>query len=183
MALQVRKRQLRRRSIAQRQIARQRRSRILKQLSIAIGVLLFVAVAAGIAYTWYNGQKPPASAIAKPAEKKVAPKFARPTPRKDAKVGVSIQSLTSPVAPGDNASIIIRTNPEATCVIEVKYGETKSLDTGLVKKTADEFGIVNWAWTVETGTQTGKWPVTVTCKNQKNSGVVVGDLTVALPTD
>ena len=50
--------------------------------------------------------------------------------------------------------------------------------SGLVKKIADEFGVVTWAWTVPAGTPQGTWPVNVSCKNKKYSAVVSSDLVV-----
>jgi hypothetical protein len=51
-------------------------------------------------------------------------------------------------------------------------------DPGLVKKTADEYGMVSWTWGVSRSVPVGKWPVTVTCAIGKHSGVVIGDLEV-----
>jgi hypothetical protein len=91
---------------------------------------------------------------------------------------VSIQSITSPVAPGDNASIYIHTNRDSKCTITAVYNNIPSKDAGLSPKTADEYGLASWSWTVESTVPVGKWPVTVTCVWNKKIAVVVGDLIV-----
>ncbi len=150
--------------------------------NIAIGAiaLLVLLVAAGIGYTWYMGQNastnPQAFATLEEVDVKQTPEPVKADPT--AKVGASIQMLTSPVTPGSNASVMIRTNPLATCVISVEYDKVPSKDSGLIQKTADEYGMVEWAWTVEQSAPLGTWPVTMTCANQKNSAMVRGDLEV-----
>ncbi len=79
-----------------------------------------------------------------------------------------------------NASIIIRTNAGSKCVIAVVYDKTASSDSGLGSKTADEYGIASWTWTVESSVPIGKWPVKVTCVYNGRSAVVQGNLQVAL---
>ena len=91
---------------------------------------------------------------------------------------MAVQTVTSPVQPGSNASITIRTNPAAVCTISVKQAEAKMEDSGLSKKTADEFGMLSWAWTVKPTDPVGKWPINITCKNKKYSAVVVSEVLV-----
>ena len=95
------------------------------------------------------------------------------------RVGVSIQLINSPVAPGDNATLSIHTSPLVDCMVEVIYDGKKSTDSGLKPKQADEFGVVTWSWTVEKTTPEGKWPAKVTCKNKKYSGEVQATLEVS----
>jgi hypothetical protein len=107
------------------------------------------------------------------------PKTTEPAqPAPNAKEGVAVQSLTSPVAPGDNASIDIHTNRDSKCTITVVYNNIPSKDAGLTPKTADEYGLASWSWTVESTVPVGKWPVTVTCEWNKKIAVVIGDLIV-----
>jgi len=108
-------------------------------------------------------------------------KRAKPDPNNPS--SASIQMFTSSVAPGSNASITVRTNPEAKCTIKVEYNKVPSTDSGLVPKVADEYGIVSWAWTVEEEVPLGKWPVKVTCVHNKRSAVVQGDLMVVKQTN
>lgn len=145
------------------------------------GVVLFLLIIIlAIAYIWFLGQQEPTTSLIKKVPKAPsAPKLLAPhKPKPDAVVGVSVQSLTTPVTPGANASIMIRTNPEAKCTIAVIYNNVPSKDSGLVEKIADEYGMVNWTWTVPASTPVGKWPVRVTCANLKKSGFVEGKLEV-----
>lgn len=159
---------------------KKRALRYVRNISIAFGALVVLAVGAGVAYTWYMGQftTPPPALV---EESETVPTAGRITPREqaeDAPQGVSVQSLTSPIAPGENASIIIKTNPKSLCKIKVEYNKVASVDSGLFDKTSNEFGSITWAWTVEPTVPEGKWPVTVTCSRGEKSGVVVGDLVV-----
>lgn len=158
--------------------------KLVRNAAISMVALLVVFAGAGVFYVWYTGQNEDEIAVATTPVVNTARVEIKPSkPAPDAVVGLSVQSLSTPVAPGSNASIIVRTNPEAECDITVEYNKVPSKDSGLITKVADEFGIISWAWTVEESTPLGKWPVKVTCKNEKNSGVVQGDLEVAHPTD
>ena len=159
------------------------RTRVVKSIRntiISIAVLLVLIVGAGIGYTWYMGQQPvDTAAVAAPVE--AAPKpavIAAPKLAPNANVSASVQVLTSPVAPGANSSIMVKTNPGSACTIKVEYDEVASTDSGLTPKTADEFGLVNWTWTVEPTVPHGIWPVDVTCVSGEKSAVVRGDLNV-----
>jgi hypothetical protein len=145
-----------------------------------IGVLALLGGSAGLAYTWYVGNNDPVTPAVLPETKKTPlTQVATPKAKPEGPVGVSIQVLSSPVAPGGNASLTIRTRPDAACSITVTYKDQKSTDTGLIPKTADEFGTVQWTWTVESSRPVGKWPVDVTCALGEMSGYVRGDLEVA----
>jgi hypothetical protein len=141
---------------------------------MSVVVLLVLMVGAGVGYVWYMGQHPP---HVQADETSVA----KPSP--NAKESAAVQSLTSPVAPGDNASVAVRTLPDSACTITVVYDKTASKDSGLGQKTADEYGLVSWTWTVEAAVPLGKWPVTVTCAYNNKTAVVQGDLVVAKPAN
>jgi hypothetical protein len=147
---------------------------------IGVLVLLVLAVGGGVAYTWYNGQNSTVdtAAIATPVEPKPAPVIKPIKPAADANVSASVQSLTSPVKPGSNASVNVKTLAGAKCDIIVEYNKIKSKDSGLITKNADDFGIVAWAWTVESSVPYGKWPVKITCSRNDKSAVVQADLIV-----
>lgn len=162
--------------------------KFLRSTVISVVVLLVLFLGGGAVYTWYMGQNAnlDSNAIADPVESKTTPVIKHAKPAANAKVGVSLQMITSPIVPGSNTSITVRTNAGATCTIKAVYGKDKeivSTDSGLVPKIADEFGMASWAWTVEESVPLGKWPVTVTCVLGKNSGVYQADLTVANPTN
>ncbi len=86
-----------------------------------------------------------------------------PEPRSQDKLSVALVSLTSPVSPGNVASITVKTAPSAERAIVVTYKSGPSRAQGLDPKTANHDGIVSWAWIVGTQTTPGEWPVTVTC--------------------
>lgn len=156
---------------------------IIKTLISAV-ILIILAVAAGVLYTWYVGQQDNSKYIDKAKEPVVTKTTVKAPVQQaaNAKASASVQSLTSPVNPGSNAGVTVRTNPEATCKITVVYNKIASKDSGLVDKKADEYGMVDWTWTVEESVPVGKWPVTVTCSlDEKRSAVVVGDLIIELP--
>lgn len=158
-------------------------NKILKQVrnvAISIAALLVVVVSGGLAYAWYSGEQADKNlqGLDQPAAAAVQPKVEPVKISQTGTIGASVQMLTSPITPGSNASIIVRTNPLATCTVTAVYNKVPSKDSGLIPKKADDYGVVEWAWTVESSVPLGTWPVTVTCANEKNSAVVRGDLEV-----
>lgn len=148
-------------------------------------VVLVLLVAAGLAYTWWMGQQP--TVPVEQAEVAEAPRPATVQTRtvaEDAPIGVSSQLLTSPVQPGENASLTVKTNPNAECAVTVTYGKAgdisaQSTDSGLRPRVADAYGMTTWTWTVESSRPLGSWPVEVTCANAKNSAYLRVMLDVA----
>lgn len=140
-------------------------------------------LAAGAAYVWYTGNQPAPKSTAAAPETSTIPVIKHTKPAANVPVSVSVQSLTTPLTAGDTADITIRTLPHANCSITVSYNKEKvpAKAEGLVPAKADEFGIASWQWIVDPAAPKGKWPVTVTCKKNKRSAVVVADLTVKIP--
>lgn len=141
--------------------------------------MLVLVVGGGVAYVWYSGQggivKPLAAA---PVSDTEAPVIKPSKPSPNARESVAIESLTTPVAPGANSSLMIRTLAGSKCTISVLYNNVPSADSGLTPKVADEFGSVSWSWTVRPETPVGHAPVTVTCAYGQKTAVVQGDLVV-----
>jgi predicted peptidase len=135
-------------------------------------------IIAGVVYTWYMGQQKPVVEASMPPKITSGPIIKHVAPADKNPVGVAVQALMSPVAPGDNSYIQVKTNPNANCTIKVEYNEVATKDSGLISKTADEYGAIMWSWTVDKTAPDGKWPVTVTCAKGKLSGVVVGKIQV-----
>lgn len=164
-----------------RQFPHQRIQRVnrIKNIVIAVTMLLLVLLVGGVVYTWYVGQHPLQSATQTVDTSSIAPKIKTYTPAPDANIGIVQQTFTATAAPGDNASISIKTNPGAACQISVKANNQYLPDTGLTPKVADEFGIVDWSWSVPKGVLPGSWPVEITCANAaKKSAYYKVDLTV-----
>jgi hypothetical protein len=149
-----------------------------KTIILSTGAILLVMVAVGAAYTWYNGQQPPAEAHATASTEPQAKQIRARIPSKNTQESAAVQVLTSPVAPGENAMISVKTNAGSTCRIAVVYNNVPETDSGLISRKADSFGTVSWAWTVPKGTPLGSWPVTVTCQFYDKSAVVSQDLRV-----
>jgi hypothetical protein len=149
------------------------------RLVIVATSLVVLCVLAGFAYTWYIGQNPDTTAaVTAPVVAETRTEVKPLARAENAKQGVAVQSISSPIQPGSEASIYIRTSPASVCTILVKYNEIASKDPGLITKTADEYGMVDWTWSVGSSTPIGKWPVTVTCTRNSKTAVVVGDLQV-----
>lgn len=124
------------------------------------------------------GQNVDVSSIQAPVEYKAKIKAGPTKPAENTPVSASVQSLDSPIVPGMNVAMTVRTKPESTCSIKFIYNEITSTDSGLIDKVADEYGMVSWSWTVDGGVPLGVWPVKVTCVLGEKSAVVIGDLEV-----
>jgi hypothetical protein len=146
---------------------------------VSVFVLLLIFVAAGVGYTWYVGNSGTATAVASAPVGQTGEAVIKPNkPSPNAKESVAIESFTTPVQPGANSSLIIRTLPTSKCTISVVYGTTPSKDSGLIPKVADEYGTVSWSWTVGADMPVGHAPVNVTCAYNGRTAVVQGDLVV-----
>ena len=159
-----------------------RKSRVFKKVRnifIAAFIIILILFAIGVAYTWYSGRTTVPIQASNDTTTETPPSQLRRTDiSPNAAVSASIQSLESPVAPGQNSSVIVKTNPGAWCTITVLYNKVASKDSGLTGKTSDEYGSVSWSWTVESSVPIGKWPVTVICVRNVKSAVVIGDLEI-----
>jgi hypothetical protein len=153
--------------------------RRVRNIVISIFVMLFLTIGLGVGYTWFMGINSKVETATVAGADTSTAIIKHVTPAANVPESASIQTLTSPIAPGDNASVTIKTNPTSVCTISVIYNTTASTDSGLKDKTADEFGIITWSWTVDSKAPVGKWPVKVTCSREKLSAVVIGDLVVS----
>lgn len=147
-----------------------RRRRTAKRVIVATVVLLTLLIVGALVYVWYMGKHPAKTALSQPVDtSSVAPKIKVHTPPPDAPVGIVQQTFSGAVKSGNNASISVKTNAKAACQIAVKVGgKTPLSDSGLVPKIADDFGLVDWSWTVPKGVLAGTWPVEITCANESN---------------
>lgn len=154
--------------------------RTARNIAISAVVLVVIVVGAGVGYIWYTGQEAPAATAVTELPQPVVQQAAkRPLPSADAKASASIQQMTSPIAPGGEVALHVRSNPTATCSIAVEYNKVSSNDAALINKTTNDFGMVDWRWNVPVTAPKGKWPVTVTCSlDEARSAVVIGDLIV-----
>jgi hypothetical protein len=138
-----------------------------------------LAVVAGVIYTWYTGQHATIKNEATPVTKVSQPTTTQPEKlAPNDREGVAEQSFTSPVQQGDNASVDIQTNPDSTCSITAVYNNVTEKDSGLAPKTADEYGLVEWSWTVSSSAPVGTWPITINCVWNKKSAVLIENLVI-----
>jgi hypothetical protein len=84
------------------------------------------------------------------------------TPSPTTELTLEIVSVTSPVSPGQNATLVAKIAPGAACDITVYYKSGPSTAQGLYPKTADNNGSVSWTWMVGTRTTPGSWRIVVT---------------------
>lgn len=149
-------------------------TKALRVVGLSAFILLLVFVIGGLAYTYLGG---PENVTQETEEEEETTTYAAPygepaVPREDANVSASVQAVTSPVAPGENVSLTVRTLESAECTIVVEYDDVESDDSGLTPKVADEYGMVSWVWTVEADVLEGEWPAEVTCERNGKSAMV-----------
>jgi len=162
--LEIRKQRGPQRSIHE----RQRRRRTMRRVVLSVVILVVLLVASAVIYVWYVGQHPSEKALQTVDTRSAAPTIKTPTVDPNAPVGIAQESFSGTAAPGSNASITVKTNPGAACQITVKVNNNNATllpDTGLVPKIADEFGIIDWSWTVPKNILPGILPVEITCAN------------------
>jgi hypothetical protein len=78
---------------------------------------------------------------------------------------IEVISLTSPISPGEYATIEVRTLPNEVLAIEVWYMSGRSEAQGLVPKRANNEGYVWWTWKVGTNTTPGTWEIIIASLN------------------
>lgn len=114
-----------------------------------------------------NAPAVPVAATAAPTPTPTAAPTPTPIP-----LDVTKNSMSSPVARGDKATLTVSTAAGADCKIVVEYGSGPSQAAGLGEKTADDAGGVSWTWTVGQTTKPGRYPVTVTCFKGERQGTL-----------
>ncbi len=153
---------------------------LVTRILISAVVILLIIFGAGIGYTWYMGRDMAVADDSQPEE--INNNYSPITPVRLAEnvpESVSVQSLTTPIQPGSNASMSIKTKPDSKCKISVIRDKVEMLDSGLVEKIANEYGTVSWSWSVGENTLVGKWPITVTCYYGEQWAVGTGDLEIS----
>lgn len=93
-------------------------------------------------------------------------------------LSLEIISVTSPVSPGEDATLEAKTTPGAECTIVVLYKSGSSRAKGLIPKTADSDGTVSWTWRVGTRTTPGDWPIYVTASSGGKTVIKTTSFTV-----
>lgn len=158
--------------------------RFVRNLTVGVVILTVIIGGVYVVLLWLNKPKV-ASTPAPDATNKDNPSFMTPhKPPKDVAIGSSIQSISSPVSPGDNASLTLRTTESAVCTIKVvrldaEMREVQRVaDSGLGDKTADEFGIVTWTWTMPANAAIAKWQADISCMRDSKGTRSIGEIVV-----
>jgi hypothetical protein len=158
---------------ARRGVARHGVGHTLRNFAVAAVALVILLVLAGVAYTKFFNPPVPVQPTESSDQELRPPKAVKPAkPSETAKESAAVEMINTPVTPGMNSSVSVRTLPGSECTITVEYNKVPSTDSGLAPKIADEYGAVNWTWTVEPEVPLGKWPVKVTCKYNDKSAFV-----------
>lgn len=150
------------------------RRKTIRNSLISVLVIVVLFLAAGTIYTLLASQDGSTTTKKAPrtsAQSDASPDIKPPKPAANASVGIALNSLTSPVQAGENATMSIQTTAGATCSISVVYNDVPSRDSGLAAKKADDYGVVTWSWTVGKMTPVGQWPIQTNCARNGKSAV------------
>lgn len=157
--------------------------RIRRTFLTVVLLALLIAIAALI-YVWLFPPKPDPAMVPIPKGPQVPADFTPTKFGENVPIGSAIQSITTPVNPGDNASIILRTTERSICSIAVvhidDYGKKRRQleDSGLIDKKADEYGVVSWTWTMPADAALAEWRANIYCKRDNMSTESIGRIVV-----
>ncbi len=160
-------------------IRKARIPRVVRNTVLGASVIILMLIAGGVVYTYFTGEGTNTSSVAAPVAAKSGPLFKAVQPAVNAKESASVEMITTPLAPGSDASVDVKTNAGSTCTIAVLYNNVASTDPGLIKKIADDYGLVSWSWKVIRTAPEGTWPVKVTCDYNGRSAFVQADLVIS----
>jgi hypothetical protein len=74
---------------------------------------------------------------------------------------LSVVSMTTPISPGEIATVKITGRPNTEYNISVYYSSGKSSAQGLENKTSDGNGYVSWTWKVGSKTKSGNYHIDI----------------------
>jgi hypothetical protein len=89
-------------------------------------------------------------------------------------VNVQIVSVTSPVSPGLQADLVVKTDPGAVCTPAVSGPATLTLN----RRRANDHGLVRWRARVPVHAASGTYQLTVTCATHDRQGSAEGSIIV-----
>jgi hypothetical protein len=150
-----------------------------RNTTYAVAIIIFIFIAGGLIYVYITDRTTkflPITESQNNVESSSLPKPTQPGPNDPE--GVAVESVTSPVNAGSNASASALTNAGSKCTIIVSYNGIQSNDSGLTSKVANPYGSVTWAWTVGNSVPIGTWPIKITCIFNGRSGVADTSLQV-----
>ena len=89
------------------------------------------------------------------------------TATEPAPAGITLVSLTSPISPGQNASLVVQVGAGATCFLSyVTPAGTDSTAKGLGNAAADGNGHCAWTWKIGSSTRAGTGQLSVSSNGQ-----------------
>lgn len=133
---------------------------------------------AGTAYVYYSDRNVKPKPLKSATAQQVQPLPPPAAPGVNNAEGVSVQSVSSPVTLGADASISILTNAGSKCDISVSSNGVQIKTPALNPAIANAYGSVSWTWPIANTAAVGNWPISVTCYYHNRSGVVDSSLQV-----
>ena len=158
--------------------------RRIRTMALVVGALTVVIGGSFAALLWLMKPQPVKPPVATTSAQEKAPDLTSQKFAADVPIGSAVQSITSPITPGSNASVTIRTTERAVCTIKVvrldPYNKelARVADSGLSDKTADEFGMVTWTWTMPENAVIATWKADMFCQRDSKSTRSVGEIIV-----
>lgn len=95
--------------------------------------------------------------------------FVRPSLGRD--LPLALVHLTSPVHPGRDAQLTVRTDPGTQCMLLWHYKNGSADADVALPKRADASGRITWTWRVDAQAAPGTWPVIVHCHDEFKGSV------------
>lgn len=159
-----------------------RASKTLRKAVMSALILVILFSGAGLGYTYYMDKQNSANALKSSTntadqQQGVTIKPQKPSP--NSPESVSLEVLSTPIARGQTNMVSIKTQANSTCTIAVTYfGGIFAHDPGLIAKTADDFGTVNWNWNIGPTAPLGQGTVKINCTFYKKTAMVEGNFQV-----
>ncbi len=156
----------------------------LRNMLIIIVILAAIIIGLFLLYLWLSKPKVATLGGASTVTQTTVNEPKMHKPPDNVPIGSSIQAVSSPIAPGGNGSLTLRTTESAMCSIKiVKLDKQmremdKVSDSGLSHKKADDFGMVTWTWTMSKSAVTGPWQADITCWRGDKSTRSLGEIMV-----
>jgi uncharacterized protein len=163
------------------QETKRRFSGVLRRAVISVTILVVLFAGAGLGYTYYIDKQNSANAFksATNAADQQGETIKPGKPSPNAPEAASLEVITTPIARSQTNMVSIKTQAYSTCSIVVTYmGGLVANDPGLIPKTADDFGSVNWNWNISPTAPLGQGMAKITCNFYKKSAMVEGNFQV-----
>jgi len=108
----------------------------------------------------------------------LAPLWAATVAADTPQLSVAVVALTSPIARGADARLVIHASPHTPCELLVYYNAAPANIHLAFPKRSDDTGQVSWTWRIDRGVIPGTWPLTVHCTDEFKGSIVQSRLEV-----